>query len=150
MRISDLIAEYIIKVVAEENGSALLSRSELAERFRCVPSQINYVLTTRFTPEHGYTVESRRGGGGYIRVSRVQMTRDRLIMHVVNTIGSQLDAASAAAFLSNMRQAEVISDEEYRLLAAALSDQALAAAADKNIRDMLRASILKRCLLQLT
>lgn len=149
MLISDLIAQYIVKAVTEENGSALLSRSELAERFRCVPSQINYVLTTRFTPEHGYSVESRRGGGGYIRVSRIRMTRDCLIMHVVNTIGEELDAASATAILTNMHQAGVIADDEYRLLSVVLSEQALSAA-DRNLRDVLRASILKRCLIQLS
>ena len=68
-----------------------LQRSDLAQRFGCVPSQINYVMSTRFSPEHGYIVESRRGGGGYIRIRRVQMDRQTLLMHVINSIGGELD-----------------------------------------------------------
>jgi len=146
--ISDIIARYILEELEQENGSAMLSRSELAGMFNCVPSQINYVLMTRFTPEHGYTVESRRGGSGYIRVSRVSMDRGILFMHVVNAIGDSIDSRSAAAFLTNMRSANAISSREAGLIAAAISDGALAAA-DKDQKDELRASILKRCLLTL-
>ena len=73
MRISDLIAEYIEQEIEHANGSVHLSRSELADRFSCVPSQINYVLTTRFSPEHGYCVDSRRGGGGYEASKRLSV-----------------------------------------------------------------------------
>ena len=64
MRISDIVARYIIDMLEENNGDAEIRRNELAETLGCVPSQINYVITSRFTPEHGYIVESRRGGGG--------------------------------------------------------------------------------------
>ena len=97
MRISDLIAQYIEEEIQRSSGSVHLSRSELADRFSCVPSQINYVLSTRFSPEHGYCVDSRRGGGGYIRITRVKMTRGQLLMHVINTVGNSIDSASAAA-----------------------------------------------------
>ena len=110
MGISDLIARYILEELELENGSAMLSRSELADKFNCVPSQINYVLMTRFSPEHGYTVESRRGGSGYIRVSRVRMDRGKLFMHVVNAVGDSIDAQSAAAFLGNMQSANAITE----------------------------------------
>ena len=148
MGISDLIARYILEELEFENGSAMLSRSELADKFNCVPSQINYVLMTRFSPEHGYTVESRRGGSGYIRVSRVRMDRGKLFMHVVNAVGDSIDAQSAAAFLGNMQSANAITEREADLIAAAISDGALAAA-DKETKDELRAGILKRCLLTL-
>ena len=75
MGISDLIAGFIQDALDEANGVLELQRSDLAQRFGCVPSQINYVMSTRFSPEHGYIVESRRGGGGYIRIRRVQMDR---------------------------------------------------------------------------
>ncbi|MGN0508698.1 MAG: CtsR family transcriptional regulator, partial [Ruminococcus sp.] len=75
MRMSDLVAEYIMQMLDEQNGSAEIQRNELAGNLGCVPSQINYVITSRFTPEQGYIVESRRGGGGYIRISRVKMDR---------------------------------------------------------------------------
>ena len=146
MRISDLIAEYIEHEIELSSGSVNFSRSELADRCSCVPSQINYVLTTRFSPEHGYCVDSRRGGGGYIRITRVKMTRGQLLMHIINTIGKSIDSASAAAYISNMNSNEILSDSEAQLITAATSDYALAPA-EKSQRDVLRASILKRCLL---
>ena len=74
MGISDLIASFLLEGLEEaENGVLEVQRSDLAQRFNCVPSQINYVMSTRFSPEHGYIVESRRGGNGYIRITRVRM-----------------------------------------------------------------------------
>ncbi|MCI8553350.1 MAG: CtsR family transcriptional regulator, partial [Clostridiales bacterium] len=94
MRLTDEIAAYIYRILEQaEDGYAELQRNELAERLGCVPSQINYVLTSRFTPEQGYLVESRRGGGGYIRVRRIQFGREAaLLMHLVNSIGEELSA----------------------------------------------------------
>jgi transcriptional regulator CtsR len=149
VRISDLIARYIEQQLEREQGCVQLSRSELAEHFNCVPSQINYVIMTRFSPEHGYYVDSRRGGGGYIKITRVKMNGNLLLMHVINTIGDKIDAMSSAAYISNLREDGVISDEAAALLSAAVSDKALSAA-DKGLRDTLRASVLKRCLLILT
>ena len=149
MGINDIITHYILGELENEDGSTVLSRSELAERFKCVPSQINYVLMTRFSPEHGYTVESRRGGGGYIRITRVNMTRGMLIMHVINSIGDSIDARSAAAFLANMRAAEAIDGRETAVISAAISDSALTPVQDRELRDRLRASVLKRCLMQI-
>ena len=87
MGISDLIASFIRDSLDDANGVLELQRNDLAERFHCVPSQINYVMSTRFSPEHGYIVESRRGGGGYIRITRVQVDRPTLLMSVINSIG---------------------------------------------------------------
>ena len=72
MGTSDRIARFILDALESADGTAELQRSSLADRFGCVPSQINYVIATRFSPERGYMVESRRGGGGYIRITRVQ------------------------------------------------------------------------------
>lgn len=93
--ISDIIAGFIQQELDQAGGALELQRADLAQRFNCVPSQINYVMSTRFSPEHGYIVESRRGGGGYIRITRVQVDRQTLLMHVINSIGDRLDAASA-------------------------------------------------------
>jgi hypothetical protein len=82
MATSDLIARFILDAL-DHQGYAELQRASLAEQFSCVPSQINYVLSTRFSPEHGYVIESRRGGGGYIRIRRVQPSPGQLIMHMV-------------------------------------------------------------------
>ncbi len=146
MRISDIIAHYIEQEIERQSGSIQLSRNELAEQFNCVPSQINYVLMTRFTPEHGYVIDSRRGGGGYIRISRIHMDGGLMRMHIVNAIGDRLDPHTAAAFLANLRAEGILNDRAVGLLAAAMSEGALLPA-PREVRDALRASILKRCLL---
>ena len=148
MAVSDLIARFILDELNDRDGIAELQRSMLAERFNCVPSQINYVISTRFSPEHGYLVESRRGGGGYIRITRVQVNTPRqLIMHTINSIGEELDLATAAAFLSNAVGSGALSDEAGRIMLAALSDNALRTV-PRQYRDALRASMLKYMLLQ--
>lgn len=113
-----------------------------------MPSQINYVLSTRFSPERGYAVESRRGGGGYIRVSRVRRSPKELVMHTVNAIGDRLDKASAAAFVSNIYEAGILDKQTARMLLAAVSDNALRPLAPGD-RDALRASIMKYMLVSL-
>ncbi len=148
MGLSDHIAEYIRQVLQDTDGRAELSRGDLAARFGCVPSQINYVLTTRFSPEHGYITESRRGGGGYIRITRVRPDRQNLLMHTVNSIGTTLDRQSAAAFLSNLLGAGVLSQQQARLIASAIGDGALRPASPE-ARDILRASILKHVLIHI-
>jgi len=144
--VSDNIAQFINALICRKDGVAELSRGELAELFNCVPSQINYVLSTRFTPEHGYTVESRRGGGGYIRITRVRYDRHGLIMHTINAAGGTIDARSAGALLSNLAGAQALSREQIRLIAGAVGDRALRSV-PPDIRDSVRAAILKECLL---
>ena len=112
--ISDIIAGFIQQELDQAGGALELQRADLAQRFNCVPSQINYVMSTRFSPEHGYIVESRRGGGGYIRITRVQVDRQTLLMHVINSIGDRLDAASARAIAQNLVQSEAVSHGEPR------------------------------------
>jgi len=146
VRISDVIAGFIDEVLSETGGTAELQRAELASRFNCVPSQINYVISTRFSPEHGYIVESRRGGGGYIRIKRVAMDSEMLIMHTVNAIGERLDKNTAAALVANLRQSEAIRNEEAILILSAISNNALRPA-NPIERDALRASILKQMLM---
>lgn len=148
MNVSDIIAGFISGMLENEGGIAELQRSELAQKFGCVPSQINYVIETRFSPERGYTVESRRGGGGYIRISRVQFDKPGLLMHIVNAVGEEIDPASASAFLGNMLDAGVLSPEESRMVSAALSDKALRLIS-QDTRSRVRAEILKQCLVAL-
>jgi len=148
MATSDLIARFILDALESSDGSTELQRSVLAERFNCVPSQINYVISTRFSPERGYVVESRRGGGGYIRISRVRFASpQQLIMHTLNSIGEELDLQTAAAFLSNAAGAGALSEETARLILSGIGDNALRPV-PLRYRDSVRASIFKYMLLQ--
>ncbi|MDD4413716.1 MAG: CtsR family transcriptional regulator [Oscillospiraceae bacterium] len=147
MRLSDEIAAYILHMMeSADDGEAELRRNELAEELGCVPSQINYVLTSRFTPEQGYIVESRRGGGGYIRVRRVKLDRRTSpFMHIVNAVGDTLNAASAQAIIENLLYQQIVSPSSARIMLAALSDQAYRDVSVEQ-RDKLRASLLKQML----
>ena len=146
MRMSDLVAQYILEMLEQQDGSAEIQRNELAGSLGCVPSQINYVITSRFTPEQGYIVESRRGGGGYIRISRVKMDKGTALMHIINSVGDTLDKATAEVMLKNMLQRNLIELLPAKIIASALSDRTL-----KNIeqekRDTVRADLFKNMLL---
>ena len=148
MGISDIIAGFINEVLSDTGGIAELQRAELASRFNCVPSQINYVISTRFSPEHGYIVESRRGGGGYIRIKRVAMEDEMLLMHTINAIGVRVDANTVAALVKNLHHNNVICDKEAKLILTATGTNALRPA-DPIERDVLRASILKQILINI-
>ena len=148
MRMSDLVAQYILEMLEAQDGSAEIQRNELAGSLGCVPSQINYVITSRFTPEQGYIVESRRGGGGYIRISRVKMDKSTAVMHIVNSIGDHLDRASAEAMLKNMLQQDMMELQTAKVIAAALSDRTLRSVEPVK-RDELRASLFKHMIITL-
>lgn len=148
MRMSDIVAKYIIDMMEEEKGVAEIQRNELANSLGCVPSQINYVITSRFTPEHGYIVESRRGGGGFIRITRINTTKDKSMMHIINSIGDTMDKITAEVMIENMLRREIIDDEASNLFLAAMSERSYLSI-PQNYRDTLRASIFKNMLLTL-
>ncbi len=146
MGISDLIASFIRDSLEDGGGVLELQRSDLAERFHCVPSQINYVMSTRFSPENGYVVESRRGGGGYIRITRVQVDRPTLLMSVINSIGGSIDARSANAIVRNLADADALREETAEVLLAALGDAALRSVPSAE-RGPLRADLMRQMLI---
>ena len=146
MRMSDLVANYIMRALDESDGNAEIQRNVLAGELGCVPSQINYVITSRFTPEQGYIVESKRGGGGYIRITRVTTDRRSASMHIVNSLGDKLSSSSAAIMLRNMKDSGIISAYDSALMSAALSDKAYGDTPPQK-RDSLRASIFKNLLI---
>ena len=148
MKQSDLIAQAILEMMNKANGTAEIQRNDLAQRMGCVPSQINYVLTSRFTPEHGYIIESRRGGGGYIRITRVNVDSRSEFMHIINSIGQTIDLASAKAMISNLYEQKIINLQAAQLMAAAISDSALRYI-HSGVKDIVRASIFKQMLLKL-
>ena len=147
MHVSDTIAGFICEILNSEDGCAEFVRTQLSAKFNCVPSQISYVVATRFSPEHGYLVESRRGGGGYIRIRRVRQDPRRLVMHTVNAVGEDLSPSLAEAFISNLLDAQAIEKSAARLILAATSPVALRAAPTA-VRGALRASIFKQMLVE--
>lgn len=148
MRMSDLVARHILEMLEEQDGNAEIRRNELASVLGCVPSQINYVITSRFTPEQGYIVESRRGGGGYIRITRVKMDKSTAIMHIVNSIGTTLDKATAEVMIKNMYNQSIIDMQTAKLLMSAMSERVFVDI-PQNYRDVLRARIFKNMILTL-
>ncbi len=144
MRTTDLITNEILKML-EENDRAEIRRNELAQILGCVPSQINYVITSRFTPEQGYIVESRRGGGGYIRITRRKFDRQDAIMHIINSISDEIDSISARIIIENLLQNGLISRENAVLMNVATKDRTLIQV-PPIYRNRIRASILKEML----
>ena len=146
MKMSDLVAQRILEMLDDHNGNAEIQINELATTIGCVPRQINYVITSRFTPEQGYMVDSRRGGGGNIRITRVHADNETLVMHLVNSIGDKIDKVTAEVMIKNLYRQQLLDRKLANVMMVALSDRALATA-PQNIRDSLRASIFKNMLI---
>ena len=147
MRMSDMIEEFIKEMFQEDNDYIEIQRNDLAEQFNCVPSQINYVIATRFKPSQGYYVESKRGGGGHIAIKKINLTKSNYIMHMINSVGDGITAQEIDIFISNLLSYAMISQTEAKLLKVATSDKVLKIPQD--MRDALRASIFKNMLLNL-
>ena len=109
MRLSDLIEDFI-KDMLEDDDEAIIQRNDLAGKFNCVPSQINYVIATRFTPMQGYYVESQRGGGGYIKIEKVNVTKSSYLMHIINSIGNKITAKEVEIFVKNFLENNIINE----------------------------------------
>ena len=147
MLLSDRIARQILDLLANsDEGTAEIRRNTLAETLGCVPSQINYVISSRFTPERGYIVESKRGGGGYIRITEIRTGGTNALMHIINSIGPSLEAQAAKIIIENLVYREYLAPPAAKLMLAALSDSALRDAAPEE-RDALRASLFKHMLM---
>ncbi|MCI8881128.1 MAG: CtsR family transcriptional regulator [Clostridiaceae bacterium] len=142
MKLSDLIAESIAEMLTDGGGVAELSRKTLADRFSCVPSQINYVIETRFSAENGYLVESRRGGGGFIRIVRVMDDKQRMLLDAGRAVGGRLSQKDAARLTRALVSAGLLTAREGQLLMAACSDGALGELAAE-YRDCVRASVYR-------
>ena len=144
MGISDKIEAFIMELMKDEADYAEFGRNELADIFGCVPSQINYVISTRFSPERGYYVESRRGGGGYIKIKRVSLGGAE---DVISRIGKTCDAKTAQAVITYLFKEGYLKEQSARMLISATSDNALLPAGEK--KDILRANILKNALCEI-
>ena len=146
--LTDTIAKLIEEMLDEAGGSLELQRNDMAARLGCVPSQISYVITSRFTPERGYMIESRRGGGGCIRIVKKQMQRDEYLMHFFYAIGDSIDERSAEAYLANLVGNGLITVREKNIISASLSGSALAEI-PMEFRNNIRAQIFRRIILSI-
>ena len=146
---SDIIEQYLKNILMQSSTCIIeIQRNELAERFQCVPSQINYVISTRFTLEKGYIVESKRGGGGYIRIQKVQLSSHGVILdHILDTIGTHIDQSAAEGLIYQLQEGDFITRQEANLMKAAMSRDILILKLP--IRDEIRARLLKAMLLSL-
>ena len=140
MNITDVIAQAIQEMLDEHDGTARINRNEFASKIGCVPSQINYVITSRFTPEQGYIIESKRGGGGFIRIVRTQ--------HIINSIGNSIDENSVRIILQNLCSDGLILPKEAKIILSAISEHVLKDL-EPQTRNMIRARIFKSVLLNL-
>ena len=146
MNMSDAIEKLLLEMLREAGGNVQIQRNNLAGELNCVPSQINYVIQTRFTPERGYIIESRRGGGGGVTIRSVKTERSAYPMHIVNAVGDTLSYRTAAVFVQNLVDYECISAREAHLILGALSDKVLPFG---EMRDRLRAKIFKNMITSL-
>ena len=148
MRLSDSIEQFIKELLNEESTEVELKRNELAEYFGCAPSQINYVLATRFSPDHGYLTESRRGGGGYIRIVRVVQAGSQRLMYLVNDrIGDSLEEEECIRLISQLKEQRIVTADEAALMASSISSRALAVPVPDALKNAMRAKMMKSMLM---
>ena len=145
MKLSDAIADMILNMFDYNTSTIQIQRNDLAQQLGCVPSQINYVITSRFTPEQGYRIESRRGGGGYIMITRAA-TKENALMSLVNSIGNSIDEKSAKANIYNLHYQGLLSDKAGRIMMSVVSDNNFKGV-ETEIKNQIRASLLKQMLL---
>ncbi|MDQ0340152.1 transcriptional regulator CtsR [Caldalkalibacillus uzonensis] len=147
--ISDIIEHYLKSILnRSKKGYIEIQRSELADKFQCVPSQINYVIKTRFTVEKGYVVESKRGGGGFIRIRKVRVVDEqRYLQTLLHMIEDDISQAAAEGIINRLQETDLITEREARLMKAVIQRNVLPF--DVQVRDHLRAKLLKAMMVSL-
>lgn len=146
MLISDTIAAFIDEMLNDCGGTLEIKRNDLAKRLGCVPSQINYVVASRFTPERGYIIESRRGGGGYIRIMRKVLDGNDLLLQIFESIGDSLNEQTLASLLETLYAADLITAREKRYANACMSTAAYSAL-PRELHGVVRAGNFRNMLL---
>ncbi len=142
--ISDIIEQFILKTLGEDD-SVDISRNELANFFSCAPSQINYVLETRFTIDRGFVKESKRGGGGYIKISKIKVDDDNYMNNLIlESVGNELSYKRLLQILQKLEYEKIISKRESEMIASALSEESLSM--PFTIKDTIRARAFKNVL----
>ncbi|NLB81643.1 MAG: CtsR family transcriptional regulator [Clostridiaceae bacterium] len=147
-KVSEMIENFIKQMLMFAEGETIdIQRNELANQFGCSPSHINYVISTRFTSDHGYIIESRRGGSGFIRITKMRLEQPDYIMHIVGAIGESITFKQATTFINGCVENGAITKREHQIIKAAISDKTLINTGIHT--DKLRAKILKNMLLYL-
>ena len=145
-QLSDSIEQFIKELMCDE-AHIELRRNEMAQNFGCAPSQINYVLATRFSVDHGYIIESRRGGGGYVRIMRMQEREEgNLLESLLERVGNSVDEETANAIITHLKDLKLVTVNEAALMRAGVSRNALALPI--SAKDVLRAAVLRNMLVQ--
>lgn len=145
---SERIARIIEAMIEENGGDVELQRNKLAIDVGCVPSQINYVITSRFGTDRGYIVESRRGGGGYIKITKINFdSKNAYLMHMFSSVGNEIDESSARVMCASLYDNGLVTGRELKIMLCAISERALGAQRSPDVRGMLRADIMKSFIL---
>ena len=145
-QLSDTIEQFIKELMSGDTQIEL-RRNELAQHFGCAPSQINYVLATRFSVDHGYLIENRRGGGGYVRIVRMQIHgADDLLSTLLRRVGNAIEEEAALAIIQQLMESKLVTAKEAKLMGAAVSRSAMALPV--TAKDVLRASVMRSMLKQ--
>ena len=145
--VSDIIESFILSSL-QDCDDIHLSRNELAEFFNCAPSQINYVLSTRFNLNRGYIIQSQRGGGGFIKLVKLKDFDDNYLYKIISeNLKAQTSFKDASFLLQDLVGKEFLKQDEANLITFAISDKALAS--PFKIQDSLRANILKNILINI-
>ncbi|ATD31719.1 CtsR family transcriptional regulator [Macrococcoides bohemicum] len=143
---SDIIEQYLKQLLEEaQDDVVVIKRAHIAEKFDCVPSQLNYVIKTRFTNEHGYQIESKRGGGGYIRITKIESNnKAAFIEHLMELTGKQISQQNAERIIEGLHQNELINEREKKIILGTIHRDVLML--DVPYRDYIRANILQNVL----
>lgn len=145
--ISDIIEEFILEQM-DDTDFVNLSRNELANFFNCAPSQINYVLSTRFTLPKGYIIESHRGGGGYIKLERINLNKSDYLNNLLSgSLLSEISYNECLKILDDLKRLNILGEESCNVLKYALASKALAMPI--KIENKQRANILKNVLINI-
>lgn len=147
--VSEVIEQYLKYIIQQStDGIVEIQRNELADQFECVPSQINYVISTRFTLEKGYIVESKRGGGGYIRIQKIELKSHGSVHdHIFKTISTHIDQTASEGLLYQLEESGYITPREAAIMRAAIAREVLVLKLP--LRDEIRAKIMKAMLISL-
>ncbi|HZJ82884.1 MAG TPA: CtsR family transcriptional regulator [Clostridia bacterium] len=145
-RLSDIIEDFIKALMEQSEGELEFQRNELAEYFECAPSQINYVLATRFSLDRGYHIESQRGGGGFMRIIQLDLDEDDYLLYLINDrIGNTISQKAGEDIVTNLVNKGIVNSREASIMTAGLKDKVIAI--PSNLKGVVRANILKAMLI---